>query len=115
VNNIGQKAVFSKFQVVSNTATVFSDDFSSTVIDASKWATGQAEDPANVWQIPTTAAYMLSWTLPDGGFSLQSSSDLTTWAAAGLSTTTIKGKRATFLSTSAVNASNAKMFRLLKP
>lgn len=115
VNNIGQKSVFSKFQVVSNTTTVFSDDFSSTVIDASKWATGQSEDPANVWQIPTTAAYMLSWTLPDGGFSLQSSSDLTTWAGAGLSTTTINGKRATFLSTSSVNASNAKMFRLLKP
>ena len=115
VNNIGQKAVFSKFQIASNSVSLFSDGFSSTVIDASKWLTGQSEDPANVYQIPTTAAYMVSWTLPDGGFSLQASSDLFAWASPGLSTATINGKRTTFLSTSSVSANSAKFFRLIHP
>ncbi len=115
VNNIGQAAVFSKFAISTNGSALFSDDFSTTVIDSSKWITTQAEDPANVWQVPTTAAYKLSWTLPDGGFSLQASSDLLSWASPGLSTATIGGKRTTFLSTSSVNANNTRMFRLLKP
>jgi hypothetical protein len=115
VQNIGQQAVFSRFAITANNITQFSDDFSTTVIDASKWVSTQAEDPANVYQIPTTAAYKLSWTLPDGGFSLQASGDLAGWASPGLPTTTLGGQRTTFLSTASVSTNSAKFYRLIHP
>ena len=114
-NNIGQEAVFSKFQVVSNSTTLFSDDFSSGVINASKWLTTQAEDPSNVYQVPTTAAYKLTWSLPDGGFTLQGTSDLVTWANPGLNAALISGRRTVFLTETSVATNTAKYFRLSNP
>jgi len=114
-NNIGQQAVFSKFQVVSNSTTLLFDDFSSGVINAGKWLTTQAEDPSLVYQIPTTAAYKLTWSLPDGGFSLQATSDLLNWANPGLSYALINGRRTAFLSEAFIATNSAKYFRLSNP
>jgi hypothetical protein len=112
--NIGQGAVISSFQVVSNNVTLFSDNFSSVALNAAKWSV-VAQDQAGVFQIPTTAAYMLSWTLPDGGFNLKASSDLSTWSSPGLSTTTVNGQRATFISNAYLDANPVQFFRLSNP
>jgi hypothetical protein len=115
VNNIGQKSVFSKFQVVSNNVTLFSDDFSSGALNSSKWDKTQAEDPANVYQIPITAAFKVSWTLPDSGFSLQSTTNLlSSWTSNGVPTAVINGQRSVFVSQSNVATNRVQFFRLIQ-
>ena len=114
-NNIGQQAVLSKFQVVSNSTTLLTDNFSSGALDGTKWLATQAEDPANVSQVPTTAAYKLTWSVPDGGFTLQATSDLLTWANPGFSTALIGGRRTAFVSDAYAATNNGKYFRLSNP
>jgi len=74
-NNIGQLADYSLFQIVSNGTTVFSDNFSGNSLDTTKWQI-TAEDPSGITQIPGYAAYLLSWTLPDVGYVLTTSTNL---------------------------------------
>ena len=115
LDNIGQKAGFSQFQAVSNNITLFSDDFSSGVLNSSKWSSAQAEDPANVYQIPTTAAFMVSWTVPDSGFSLQATTNLLSgWTSPGLPTALINGRRSAFIPASNVATNPVQFFRLIQ-
>jgi hypothetical protein len=112
--NIYQGSVISKFQVTSNNVSLFYDDFSSTVIDSTKWAV-VAEDPTNVYQIPTSAALEVSWSLPAGGYSLQSSSDLLNWGSPGLPSAVVNGQGATFVSRSMAATNPVQFFRLFNP
>jgi hypothetical protein len=116
VANIGQRGVYSKFQIVSNSTTLFNDTFSTGVIDPTEWSTSSAEDPSNVYQVPTTAAYAVSWTVPDGGFSLQTTADLIgSWYDPGLPKAMINGRRTSFLSSAYASTNSTALFRLLKP
>ena len=114
VPNIGQHVVFSKFQVVSNNVNLFSDNFSGGVIDPNVWATTQAEDPANVFQIPSAAVYAVSWTVPDGGFALQATAGLTgAWFDPALPKAVVYGQKTTFIPASFVTTNQAGFFRLV--
>ena len=74
-NGFGQTAVISGFGVTGN-ATPFSDDFTTdTQLNTNIWRV-LAGDPNGVNLVPPGSAFWVSWTLPDGGFSLQSAPSL---------------------------------------
>ena len=110
-NNIGQEAVLSHFQIVSNSivnpAVVFDDTFTTASVDLTKW-TVRAEDPSGVFQIPSDAALALSWTLPDAGFRLTATSILHSptnppWAEVTLTKVLVNGRRTVYLPSSYLN------------
>lgn len=80
---VGLYAVVSNITIKKGTATVVNDSFTKAELDPAVWLT-RAQDPGGV--VPTTPdlAYLVSWPLPDAGFSLRSSATLKApWAAAG--------------------------------
>ncbi len=80
---VGLYAVVGNITIKKGTATVVNDSFKTAELDPAVWLT-RAQDPGGV--VPTTPdlAYLVSWPLPDAGFSLRSSATLAApWAAAG--------------------------------
>jgi hypothetical protein len=74
-NGFGQTAVISGFGVTGN-ATPFSDDFTSdTTLNTNIWRV-LANDPNGVNLVPPGSAFWVSWSLPDDGFSFQSTPSL---------------------------------------
>jgi hypothetical protein len=114
-SNIGQKVVFSGFQIVSNGITTLSDTFSSSSLDTNKWIM-QAEDPTGVYQVPANAALLLSWSLPATGFRITASSNLSvsnSWHSAGLPTFTTGGRGGAFIPSSWLTTNT--FYRLQNP
>ena len=116
VQNIGQKGVYSSFQISSNGVALFSDNFSSPVLDTTKWSTGQAEDPNGVYQIPSDAVYAVQWTLPAGGFNLQTSPTIGgPWIEPGIRNAAVGGLQTTYIPSSFVATNPTSFFRLSNP
>src|ERR1035437_2089700 len=76
-NALNQAVVYSQF-AISNTASPFSENFlADSVLDTTNtWNTSPASGPKGVLIVPAGSAYWISWTLPNSGFSLQTSSTL---------------------------------------
>jgi hypothetical protein len=116
-NNTGQQAVFSKFQITSNGLPLLNDDFSTPALNASTWILA-AEDPTGVLQIPQNAAFMLNWTLPATGFTLQSSTNLAnpnSWQAVGLQSKIFNNQGTVIIPSTFVNTNSPGFFRLVHP
>jgi hypothetical protein len=72
----GQAVVYSSF-TASGVASPFTDNFlADQTFNTSLWVTTEANDTNGVILVPTNALYWLPWTLPDGGYSLQTKSQL---------------------------------------
>jgi len=111
-NNIGQQAIFSNFQIISNGVPLLNDSFTSIGLDSSTWALA-AEDPNGVLQISPSAAFLLTWNVPDTGYRLISNGSLsnTTWQTSLLPKSLYKGRRIVVLPSSTTN----QFFRLSNP
>jgi hypothetical protein len=116
---LGQAVVYSHF-AISNTASPFSEDFlADSVLDTTNtWNTSAASGPKGVLIVPADSAYWINWTLPDSGFSLQTSSTLNNplaWTSP--STGPIIGMasvRSQLLASNEIPAGNMAFFRLIK-
>ncbi len=116
-NNTGQQAVFSKFQIISNGLPLLNDNFSTPTVNASTWLIA-AEDPTGVLQIPQNAAFMLNWTLPATGFTLQTSANLAdpnSWHASGLQSTIFNNQGTVIIPSTFTSTNNPGFFRLVHP
>jgi hypothetical protein len=84
--NVGQTAIISLVQIYRGPNILLDDNFvADDTLDMNAWKLA-AGDANGVKLIGSTAAFWLSWTLPDTGFVLQSSADLTdpnSWAPTG--------------------------------
>jgi len=84
--NVGQTAIISLVQIYRGSNILLDDNFvADDTLDMNAWKLA-AGDANGVKLIGSTAAFWLSWTLPDTGFVLQSSADLTdpnSWAPTG--------------------------------
>jgi hypothetical protein len=76
--NVGQTAVLSRFQIISGTRTVLDDNFlTDQSLDTGTWQVA-AGDANGVVLVGLDAAFWLSWTTPDSGFGLQTTTNLIT-------------------------------------
>jgi hypothetical protein len=116
LGNIGQEAVYSNFQIVSNGVTILNDNFSTTSLDASKWV--NEADPNSTLQVPPGSVYTVSWHLPDAGFSLQSATSLAnsaSWSSPGLVTPQYRNLRLANIPATFVATNKNAFFRLKSP
>jgi len=74
--NIGKGISFSQVRISSAGTPVVEDNFPGPELDTAKWLISAA-DPAGIKLLtPDTAGVWVSWTLPDAGFVLQSTPNL---------------------------------------
>ena len=114
--NIGQEAVYSNFQIVSNGVTILNDNFSTTSLDLSKWV--NEGNATTTVQVPPGSVYTVSWNLPDAGFSLQSGSNLAnpaSWFNPGLATPQYLNRRLANIPSTFVATNQNAFFRLISP
>lgn len=70
VNRIGQSAVISRIRITKGPTVVVDEDFRSPELNPDEWVV-RAQEPAGVFPVPADVAYLVSWPLPDTGFTLR--------------------------------------------
>jgi hypothetical protein len=77
-NGAGKAVVYSSF-TASGVGSPFTDNFlTDTSFNTNFWNPTVSSDLNGVVLVPTNAAYWVAWSLPAGGFSLQTKANLTT-------------------------------------
>jgi hypothetical protein len=117
VNGAGKSVVYSSFSAT-GTATPISENFAAeSSLDTNTWK-NLSNDPNGIAFVPPTAAYWLSWSLPDAGFSLQDAAAVNAAASSWSDLTPFShlsvGKRRVLLLNSDLPAGNQAYFRLLQ-
>lgn len=113
VANIGLSAAISKASVQGATTPVNSD-FLAEGLDTNIWELA-AQSAGGVLAVPTNALFLLSWTLPDVGFTLQGTSSLGTgWTDLNLTPQTIGSTKRVLLTTADAGSGPTGFFRLIQ-
>lgn len=72
VGRIGLSAVISRIKILKGSTTVVDENFQAAELDADKWVL-RAQEPGGVFPVPADVDYLVSWALPDAGFTLRTS------------------------------------------
>ena len=122
---IGLDVVLSGFSYSNSfSGASFSDNFSAAALDPLVWKLA-TQDRNAVQQFPAGPAYLVAWSLPDGGFSLQTTSNLqdpNSWntltgpspTAGPVQTFALQGKDTAYVPLSVLNSTGPNFFRLIK-
>jgi hypothetical protein len=109
--------VYSSF-AVSNSVTPFYDNFLTDTVLSTNWDTSVSAGPPGKLVVPATATYWATWTLPAGGFSLEtgpSISTLANWTSPSLyAPITMNGALAQLVDSTELPAGNTAFFNLIK-
>jgi hypothetical protein len=116
--NKGQSAHIAKLEIKRGSSVLVTDSFNGETLDADKW-TGNAT-PGGVFFVPGSEAnWVISWTLPDTGFQLQTATTLANpaWTAldAAASTVTVGLMRQATVPRSALPNSSSLFIRMMQP
>jgi hypothetical protein len=117
-NVLGESVVYNSFSITGNNSP-FTDIFTNdSQLNTNYWKV-LANDPNGVVLVPPNAAYWLPWTLPDTGFSLQTSANLanaSSWQNAAILNQIQDNatNRAALLGTNALPSASQGYYRLLK-
>ena len=125
--NVGQTAVLSRFRLARGAAAIIDDNFlADQDLDPAVWRV-VAGTPAGVQLVGPDAAFWLSWTTPDSGFTMQNASsvgDPNLWTPTGWTATQMGSLKRVFVrkfTTTPQPGSNYEpdpaqsFFRLFKP
>jgi hypothetical protein len=122
--NIGQDVVLAAAAITNGASVIVSDNFmADSALDITTW-TPLAGDPNLVQLIPAGSAFWMSWSLPDTGFGLQTTTniaDANSWTTlTGPDTTspplnnyTATGSRYTLMPLAALGSLDHSYFRLI--
>jgi hypothetical protein len=113
--SIGQSAVISHVRI--NRDVVLIDDDFTTGLNSFNWQV-VASDPPGVVDVTTDAAYWLSWTLPDTGFSAQTSGEVanpSSWQPLSLTPIQILAEKRVLIPTASLPSPQTGFFRMVKP
>jgi hypothetical protein len=110
---IGQSATISRIKITKGAKVVVDDAFQTSELDPAKW-TVRAQDPGGILTISPDVAHLISWGLPDTGFSLRASPTVTgPWSALG-TPLLVGARRVVLIGKVALPGLNAGFFRLAK-
>ena len=110
---VGLSATVSSIKITKGTKVVVDDTFQTVDLDPSKW-TIRAQDSGGLFPTTPDLAYLVSWNLPDTGFSLKGASSLTgPWSAIGTSRL-VGAQRLVLMNKAALPGANAGFFQLSK-
>jgi hypothetical protein len=115
--NYGLNATFSRVQITGSPDTLDDNFLTDSGLDTGLWQMATAS-AASIQLVPTASnpLYWLNWTLPDGGFVLQSSSDLLTgtWNDTGAAPITLFPGRKVLITPGDLPDPNQGYWRLIK-
>lgn len=117
LNRLGQMAVVTRVKITGTPGEPNVDsDFLAQPPDTNVWTIIAGSPTYGVQQIPTNAAYWLSWTLPANGFSLQTKATLGsgTWTDSALTGYEVAGFHYSLVKESDLPGINSGYFRLIK-
>ena len=110
---VGLSATVSRIKITKGTQVVVDDTFQTVDLDRSKW-TIRAQDSGGLFPTTPDLAYLVSWNLPDTGFSLKGASSLTgPWSAIGTARQ-VGAQRLVLMNKASLPGSNAGFFQLSK-
>ena len=114
-NTVGLSAIFSRVQIT-NSFSQLNEQFATAPLDPTVWQV-PALDPNGIIVAPPGSVYWLSWTLPNGGFGLQTSPVLTdpnSWFDPGLVIYPGEDRTRAVVPTNALPSSITGFYRLIK-
>jgi hypothetical protein len=110
---VGLSAIISEIKILRGSTVVVDDNFQATPLDAAKWIV-RAQDAGGVFPITPDVAYLVSWGLPDTGFSLRDGPTVKgPWSKAA-DPMQVGATRVTLINKSALPGANAGFFQLVK-
>jgi hypothetical protein len=113
-----EAVVYSNF-AISNTVTPFYDNFlADTTLNTTNWDTSVSASPSGVLVVPATAPYWATWTLPAGGYGLETGSTLSSFASwtspSMYPVVGLNGADSQLIDSSELPAGNTAFFNLIK-
>ena len=112
---VGASSILSEIKIT-GTANPLDEVFTAeSSLNTNLW-TINASDAAGIFVVPSTAAYWLTWTVPDGGFAPIGAAKLTdtTWGDINTSPLQLGTKRWALVDQSQMPGTNTGYFRLVK-
>ena len=113
VSRIGLSAIISRIKIVKGATVVVDDQFQSAELNAEKWVV-RAQEPGGVFPIPSDVLYLVSWPLPDTGFTLRTGPSVAGPWTTPFSPRLVGVQRVTLISQSALPSPTAGFFQLKK-
>jgi hypothetical protein len=114
VTGIERSAIISHIKITKGSQVVVDDTFQGATLDSAKWIL-RAQDPGGIFTITPDLAFLISWDLPDTGFSLRAGPTVKgpwTTAAAPL---LVGARQVTLINKSALPSPKMGVFQLVKP
>jgi hypothetical protein len=112
----GKAVVYDSFSAT-GCATPFTDNFASdTMLNTNLWE-NLSSDTNGLYLVPPSAAFWLSWTMPDAGYVLQITASLTppvTWTQVTPPTIVVNHRRQALIDSSVLPSGALGCFRLLQ-
>ncbi len=114
--NKGQSVRVGRIEIKRGTTVLLSDSFAGTELDTTLW-TPNAAAGGVLFVPPADAGYLVSWTVPDTGFGLQTAAGLTSpqWSTLEVTPVAIGQRRQALVPKSLLPEGATGFFRMLKP
>lgn len=116
--SLNRQVVYSNFSISGIPSPISQNFQAQSVLDNTTWIKTVSAGQAGVLIVPTNAPYWIQWTLPDGGYSLETAGTLTgsSWTSpTSFASGSLVGKRQQLVATSDLASPNsAAYFRLVK-
>ena len=110
----GQVETLSHIQVT-GLADAIDDYFSAPPLNTAVWATDAAAAGSVIWIVPTNAWWIVDWTVPDSGYTLETSPQLTGgWVGLPNVTTVQPGSHKLTVITNGMTSNGSGFFRMIK-
>lgn len=114
VARVGQFATISGIKITQGSKVVVDEHFQNATLDPAVWII-RARDDAGIFPVNSDTPFLVSWNLPDTGFSLKSSPVVTgPWSAYG-STNLVGSQRIIPVNKTNLPGPNSGFFRLSNP
>jgi hypothetical protein len=110
---IGQSATLSRIKVIKGSKVIADDTFQASELNPSLW-TVRAQDPGGIFTTTPDLAYLISWNLPDTGFSLRAGPTVTGPWSASAPPILVGARRVVLLNKSALPGQSAGFLQLIK-
>ncbi len=113
INRIGLSAVISRIKIVKGSTVVVDESFQSAELNPDQWVV-RAQDPSGVFPVPADVAYLVTWPLPDTGFTLRTAPSLTGPWTTPFTPRLVGARRVTLANQSALPSPQIGFFQLKK-
>lgn len=111
---VGQSATLSGIKITKGATVVVDDNFQTAPLDPAKWIV-RARSAEGIFTVAPNIAYLISWNLPDAGFTFKGSPTVTGPSTISATPFQVGARRFVLADSSVLPGPNAGFFRLTNP